>query len=229
VVSALAVGEHDPERLLCAAVADVVGVRAAGVMLLAAGRVLGNVCVSGGIAEVAEELQFVTGEGPGVDACRTTRPVLVPDLNDVDTTDWPGFRDHALDAGVRAAFGFPLTMGTICFGALDLYDDRPGPLTRDQLADASASARVVGRTVLGWQATAGKERVAWQLEQVPRHRAVVHQAAGMVSVQTRVSVDDALTMLRAYAFAETRSLDDVVADVVGGRLRFDDDGRDSAR
>jgi hypothetical protein len=190
--------------------------------------VIGNVCVSGKMAEVVEEVQFVTGQGPGVDACRTAQPVLVPDLADVDAAHWAGFRDDALSAGVRAAFGFPLMIGTICVGALDLYDDRPGPLTDDQLADASASALVVGRTVLGWQANAGDESVAWQLEQVPGHRAVVHQAAGMVSVQAGVPVDDALTLLRAYAFAETRSLADVVADVVDRRLRFDDDSSDLA-
>jgi hypothetical protein len=229
VVQALAVGEVDPQRSMCAAVAEVVGVRAAAVVLLAGGRVLGNVCVSGEIADVVEELQFVTGEGPGVDAFRTTQPVLAPDLVNIDATQWPGFRDEALGAGVRAAFGFPLMIGSICVGALDLYHDRPGPLTDDQLADASASALVVGRSVIGWQADAADERVPWQLEQVPAHRAVIHQAAGMVSVQAGVPVDDALTMLRAYAFAETRSLSDVVAEVVDRRLRFDDDGAGQAR
>ena len=63
--------------------------------------------------------------------------------------------------------------------------------------------------------------LAWQLDQVPTHRAVVHQATGMVSVQRGVVVDDALALLRAYAFAEDRPVGDVAADVVGGVLRFD--------
>jgi hypothetical protein len=82
-------------------------------------------------------------------------------------------------------------------------------------------AYIATRTVLGWQAVAEKNSLAWQLEDVPLHRAVVHQAAGMVSVQASVSVDDALTLIRAYAFAEGNALGMVATDVVEGRLRLD--------
>jgi hypothetical protein len=44
----------------------------------------------------------------------------------------------------------------------------------------------------------------------------------MVSVQARVSVDDALVLLRAYAFAEGQTVGPVAAEVVSGSLRFDD-------
>jgi hypothetical protein len=49
---------------------------------------------------------------------------------------------------------------------------------------------------------------------------VVHQAAGKVSVQADVAIDDALALLRAYAFANNRPVNDVAADVVGRSLRF---------
>ena len=82
-------------------------------------------------------------------------------------------------------------------------------------------AYVAGRAVVGWQSVAGPGSLAWQLEQVPSHRAVVHQATGMVSAQVSVSVSSALTMLRAYAFAEDRPISEVAAEVVDRRLRFD--------
>jgi hypothetical protein len=103
---------------------------------------------------------------------------------------------------------------------LNLYHDRTGELTAEQSADARALAHLATRAVLGWQsATAGS--LPWQLEQVPVHRAVVHHAAGMVSVQAAVPVDDALALLRAYAFAEGLRLGHVAAEVVSRRLRFD--------
>jgi hypothetical protein len=52
-------------------------------------------------------------------------------------------------------------------------------------------------------------------------RAVVHQAAGMISVQLSVSVPVALLRLRSHTFAANRSILDVAADVVARRLRFD--------
>jgi AmiR/NasT family two-component response regulator len=63
--------------------------------------------------------------------------------------------------------------------------------------------------------------VAWQLEGVPAHRAVVHQATGMISVQAGVSVDDAVAMLRAYAFAHDLAIGDLAEAVIDRTLRFD--------
>jgi AmiR/NasT family two-component response regulator len=50
--------------------------------------------------------------------------------------------------------------------------------------------------------------------------AIVHNAAGMVSVQLGVSVAEALVRLRAYAFSHEQPLTSVAEDVVTRRLRF---------
>ena len=218
----LSVDGHDPQQTLCVASAEALGVAGAGLILMSGGRALGSVCVSNRMTEIAEEWQYTLGEGPCVDAFRTKAPVLVPDLADPEITRWPGFREGAQAAGVRAAFGFPLLIESVCFGALNLYQDHPGPLTTDQLADAVAVAFVASRIVLAWQSVAGPGSLAWQLEHVPMHRAAVQQAAGMVSVQAATSVSDAIVMLRAYAFAEDRPISEVANDVVNGKLRFDD-------
>ena len=221
VVAALADGERDPQGSLCAASARVVGVDHAGVALILRGRVLGAVCVSDPVAEAVEDVQYTLGEGPCLSAFREKTPVLAPDLTDPAVTGWPGFRDGALATGVRAAFGFPILVGTVCIGALNLYHDRSGPLTGDQQEDALVVAHVAGRTILGWQSVVGPGSLAWQLQHVPADRAVVHQAAGMVSVQASVSVEDAMLLLRAHAFAGDRPVSAVANDVVHRRLRFD--------
>jgi hypothetical protein len=221
VVAALAVGEADPQQSLCAAAAELVGVDGAGLVLVSGGRTLGNVCVSDPRAEAVDEVQYLLGEGPCMDAVRTRAPALAPDLAAPDLVRWPGFCTGAAAAGVRAAFGFPLLVGPACIGALDLFQVEPGKLTDEQFENAVAVAYVAGRTVVSWQLGARHGSVAWQLEQVPSHRAVVHQATGRVSVQASVSVDDALTLLRAYAFAEDRPISDVASDVADGHLRFD--------
>lgn len=221
VVAELAVGETDPQTSLCSASAGVVRVSGAGVVLILRGRALGNVCASDPMTETVEEVQYTLGEGPCVDAFNSRAPVLAPDLAGPDMIRWPGFREGALEAGVRAAFGFPMFVGSVCIGALNLYNDRTGALTDDQFADAVVVAHVAGRAVMGWQSVAGPGSLAWQLEHVDAHRAVVHQAAGMASVQGAVSVGDALMLLRAYAFAEDRPISAVAADVVGGGLRFE--------
>jgi hypothetical protein len=222
MTAALAVGERDPKHSLCVASAAAIGVAGAGVFFISGGRALGSVCVSGPMTEAAEEAQYTLGEGPCVDAFRTKEPVLEPDLADPDSIRWSGFREAAQAAGVRAVFGFPLLIGSVCFGALNLYHDHEGALSDEQFADALAVAHVASRTVLAWQSVAGPGSLAWQLEHVPMHRASVHQASGMVSVQAAVSVPDAVVMLRAYAFAEDRPISDIATEVVNGILRFNE-------
>jgi GAF domain-containing protein len=208
------------EETLCVRSAEIAQVDGAGVVLIMHGRPLGAVCSSDATVEAVEEVQYSLGEGPCLDAFRTQEPVLIPDLAAKEVVQFPGFRDGALQAGVRAAFGFPILVGSVCIGALDLYQRRVGALDADQVADALAVAHVAGRTVLEWQSVAGEGSLARQLEHLPANRAVVHQAAGMVSVQTFATVDDALALLRAYAFSNNRPINDVATDVVRGGLRF---------
>ena len=131
------------------------------------------------------------------------------------------FRRGTLAAGVHAAFGFPLLVERICIGALNLYHDQSGALSDDQIADALVVAQFASRSVLAWQADAPSGTVAWQLEAAPNHRVEVHQATGRISVQVGVSLDDALVLLRAYAFSHDRPIGDVAAEVAAGRLRLD--------
>ena len=222
VANALASHPGAPSGSLCAASAEVIDVAGAGVVLMSRGRALGSVCASDARTETVEDLQYALGEGPCVDAFRTHAPVLIPDLASVHGNRWPGFRVGALENGIRAAFGFPLVVSSVCIGALDLYQDRRGELTHEQFLNAEVVAHLVTRTVLGWQAVAAGDSLAWELEPVPLHRAVVHQAVGMVSVQAALSTDDALTLIRATAFADGRTVGGLAAEIVAGRARFDD-------
>jgi hypothetical protein len=45
----------------------------------------------------------------------------------------------------------------------------------------------------------------------------------MISVQLGVTMEEALLRLRAHAYSTERPLGEIAADVVGRRLRFDDD------
>jgi hypothetical protein len=221
IVAARTEQNHDPASSLCLACTDVLDVTGAGLMLVSGERSLGCVGVSDPVTEAVEQVEYTAGEGPCVTAYRTKNPVFDPDLADESIDRWPEFRRGALEAGVRAAFGFPLLVDRICIGALNLYRDRSGVLTDDQIDDAVVVARLASRALLSWQADAPPGTVAWQLEQVPNHRMEVHQATGRISVQAGVSLADALVLLRAYSFSHDRPISDVAAEVGAGLLRFD--------
>lgn len=176
-------------------------------------------CSSDPVSALIEELQFTLGEGPCIDAFSGQRPVLESELAAAPTR-WPAFSPRAVDMGVHAIFGFPMVIGAARIGALNLYRAEPGPLRAEQHADALVLAGVAARAVLAAQAGAPPGALGPELEASSDFRVVVHQAAGMVSVQLDVSVAEALVRLRAYAYANDHSLNAVAQDVVARRLRF---------
>jgi hypothetical protein len=177
-------------------------------------------CTTNDVSHLIEELQYTLGEGPCVDAYHQDRVVAEPDLADPVTRRWFAYTPPALAAGVRAVFAFPLRVGAVRLGALNLYRDWPGPLSDDQHADALVVADLGARWVLEAQAGAPPDVVAKELEIGADFHFVVHNAAGMTSVQQRISITEALIRLRAHAFSNDRPLADVAEDVVAGRLRL---------
>lgn len=192
----------------------------AGVMLMSDDLPIGSLCTTDEVSTLIEELQFTLGEGPCMDAHHSGRVVLEPDLANAATSQWVAFTPQAVDAGVRALFAFPLQVGTVRLGALDLYRDEPGSLTDDQHADALVMAGVIANWVLDVQADAPPGTVAVELDEDGDFHYLVHNAAGAVSVQLGVSITEAIIRLRAYAFSHDRPLRDVAEDIVARGLRL---------
>jgi hypothetical protein len=213
-------GELETKRL-CDVCAEVTGMSGAGIMLMTGEVPWGSVCTTNAVSAFIEQLQYELGEGPCVDAYHQDRPVLEPDLAEPATPRWLAFTSPAIEAGVQAIFGFPLQVGAVRLGALNLYRDRPGPLTDEQHADALVMADVAAQAVLVLQANAPPGKLAEALEAGGDFQYVVHQASGMVAAQLDVSISHALVRLRAYAFGNDRPLADVARDVVARTLRFD--------
>lgn len=204
---------------VCAAGAPLLSMAAVSVVLMSDGEGLA-VWAPTGLGRRGEELQFGLGEGPCVDAYRAGTPVLQADFSPLSSARWPAFGPAAAEAGIRAAFAFPLVFGEARLGVLDLYHDQPGMLSDTQLADAAALADVAAAAVLDVSTGTPPGAVPWQVEPIIDDRAVVHQATGMVSAQLNVGVVDALARLRAHAFASGRPLRAVAKDVVARRLRL---------
>lgn len=211
----------DMGERLCDTCVEVLSVTGAGIMLMADGEHRGTLGISNAVIGVVEELQFTLGEGPCIDAFVSERPVLEPDLVDPVMNRWPAFAGPAVQAGVRAVFGFPLRTGEASLGALDLYLDRPGELDDTQMGDAAVMAEVICGTVLALQADAAPGFLADALDATLHHRAVVHQASGMLSAQLEIDVKDALVRIRAHAYTSNRPVNEIAQEIVSRRLRLE--------
>lgn len=194
-----------------------------GVSVMAENGVHGMATASDPTTARIEELQFTFGEGPCVEAFATSRPVLVADLADGALGRWPIYTPALHHAGIRAVFAFPRQVGAARLGVLDVFRALPGPLSRQELGEALTFADRAVTTLLDGQEHAMTALDG--LDEAIEHRAEVFQAQGMVMVQLGVPIAEALVRIRAYAYAEGRSLNEVAADIVARRLRFDQDRR----
>jgi ANTAR domain/GAF domain len=212
-------GEDLPDGLVCLC-AGSLPVSGVGLALMTDEGPAGTVAASDGGALLLEELQFTLGQGPCVDASRTGRPFLAPDLDGTSPRSWPQFGAGADAAGLRAVFAFPLQVGGIRLGVLDLYRDTAGALSQGELADALAFADAATQLLLDLQARNSAQGIPPRILTALDDRAEVHQATGVVSVRAGVSLAQALALLRARAYAEGRPLGDLARDVLDGVVQF---------
>ena len=170
-----------------------------------------------------EELQFTVGEGPCLDAFGSRGPVMSPDLEQDSVIRWPGYGPAARAEGVRAVFAFPMQVGAVRLGAVDVYRDEVGDLTREIVLRALIFADIALRTLIDAQLHDG-EVSGPTLDETLDERFEVYQAQGMVMIQLGVSASEAMARLRAHAFSQDRRLIDVADDIVARRLALEEDG-----
>ena len=233
-------GDAAPLRI-CQACVEALPIDGAAITMMTGADRQEPVCASDELSGRIDELQFSLGEGPCVEAYATGRPVLISDLRDggVDQR-WPVFSVNARRTAARGLYVLPLQMGAIKVGVMDLYSLAPGLLQQDQLTGALRGADAALMTLLGRRGSDGSGGSGgsgdgsdgsgdgvppFAISRFPLHRAEVHQATGMIVAQADVTAETALAMLRAFAFAHERSIDEVARDVVARRLRFEEGSR----
>jgi hypothetical protein len=167
------------------------------------------------VAAAIEDLQLTLGEGPCADVERAGTAVMVPDLGDRSATadGWPVFRAEATGLGVSAVFAFPMRVGPVALGVVDLYRATPGPLSEAQLSSTLSTIDAIGRHLVAPENGGASDQEA-------SLSLMVHRAAGMVMVQLDSSIEEALLRLRASAYADGRPVAELAAEVVRGDIRF---------
>jgi len=211
---------------LCSQFVDALPVTGAAVSVFGASVPETAVCASDDLAARLDELQFDLGEGPRWEAARSRTPVHVPDARHGQYPLWPVFAMELSELDAQALFVFPLTIGALDVGVVELYRSTPGALTEGHRAIASVLANRTAWNLVDQLLRMNQAALADALElpspqdasQLSRRE--IHQATGMVLVQAETTATDALLLIRAHAFAHNRTVRDVARDVVARRLDF---------
>ncbi|MCU1576228.1 MAG: antitermination regulator [Leifsonia sp.] len=181
-----------------------------------------TICASDPTAARLEELQFDLGEGPHWTAMHTGQPALVEDVTEGEHPEWPIFGAAVLRIGVGALFAFPLPMGAVTIGVVDLYRSTPGPLKPGAVATARSLAGWVAGPAARYAIQSAGAEIPAEMQIAPELRREVHQATGMVLVQLDTNATDAFFRLRAHAYSSGQTLHDVAHQVVTRQLDFRD-------
>jgi hypothetical protein len=201
----------DHLRRLCRAATSALAVDGCAVHLLVEDGSSGIAALSDPSVAALADLCFTVGEGPTLDAFALRRPVLAGDVAQ-DRRRWPGFCQAAADLGVQGVLSLPLQVGGMTVGVLDLYALRPRSLDDRETSLALAFADLATEVVLDGPMRGPHGNRAPLLD----HRPEVHQAQGMVMVDLRVDMREALVRLRAHAFREGIPLIELARSIIEG-------------
>ena len=180
-----------------------------------------TVSASDPVAARLDELQFDLGEGPCWDAVSERRPVFEANLRIAPRRTWPAFSRALLDHdAVEALHAFPLLLGPLALGAMELWCDRPGDLPDASARRASALAGQVSRHLLRRAVSDVADDQAEEVRVDKYSRRRIHQATGMVLAQADLSAEDAELLLQGHAFAQGVPMREVADAVLDGRLSF---------
>jgi hypothetical protein len=202
-----------------AAVAGMLGAPSA-LVVLRGQRAVITVRASDGMARAAQDLETVLAEGPALEAARSGVPVMAAGTALLDR--WPRYGPAAAELGVAAVMAAPLGPPAARLGALCALDRVPTIPENAALTLRDITAALTRVLLDGARPGTPADLAVLPLIGAEDTLAVVHQAAGMVSVQCGCSVDDAADLLAARAFAEGLPLAEIALRVVSGQTHLAD-------
>ncbi|WP_185899712.1 GAF and ANTAR domain-containing protein [Streptomyces sp. WAC07061] len=213
----------DTPAALCRACVDILDVTGASVSLSGDDDAQTLWWSSDPVAGRLAEAQYTLGDGPCRSALALAAPVLAADLTTgSDARRWPVFAQQAVELGVRAVFSIPLAAAGLAMGTLDLYRDRPGPLSERDRSFAFPAADAITTALLTLEAQAPPGGEAAWLDAAESDHEEVHQATGMIMIMLDLNPQQALARLRAHAFTQGQSVTEAAREVLAGRVGFDD-------
>ncbi len=177
-------------------------------------------------ASATERLQFTVGVGPCIEAMAEHNEVRVSEAD--IARRWPAFYDDLVArTPYRSIAALPIQITADIAGAIDLYfTDATAALTTDlgraaQAADHIAGAlRAAAMITIPAMSARDALQPTWMAAPAATHRLRTWIAAGVVVSETGLAAADALSRLRAHAYANDEDVDHVTDAILGGRLKL---------
>jgi GAF domain-containing protein len=196
---------------------EVLGVSAAGVMLVAPEGDLRVIASSSEAMRVLELLELQAEEGPCLDCFASGEAVLNQNLTTVDGR-WPRFAPVAVDAGFLSAHALPMRLRGEVIGALNLFVRDACALSEENLMAGQALAAVATIAILQQRVVTEARILNEQLNTALTSRVLIEQAKGVVAERTGLPMPAAFEAMRRYARDNNLRLADVAGHIIDKTL-----------
>jgi GAF domain-containing protein len=199
---------------------EVLGVDAAGIMLVAPDGDLRVMASSSEAMRVLELFELQAEEGPCLDGYRTGQAIVNQDLDAADGP-WPRFAPEAVAAGFHSVHALPMRLRGDVIGALNLFHVGTGEMDEADVVAAKALADMATITILQHRGAREAQVLNEQLNHALNSRVVIEQAKGMIGERKGLDMEMAFATLRNHARSHNLRLVDVARDVISGTLAAD--------
>jgi hypothetical protein len=200
---------------LCQCFVKIVQAQGGAITLIGTGAQRTTLAVTDAVADRIEDLQDVLGEGPSQDAFRLREPVsgVLGDVSDGGPHKWPMLADAANVLGTELMVSaYPMRAVQQVVGTITVYRSDTERLAVSD-ADGGFLADAVAAAIVR-DASEHHDGGSW----TTRDR--INQATGMVVAQLGVAPDDALALIRAFAFSHSLTMDRVADEIIARRQDF---------
>jgi anti-sigma regulatory factor (Ser/Thr protein kinase) len=201
----------------CSLCAELLDVPATAVFLAGGPRGIDLAALHGEQARTLMRHELDEVSGPAFDCHRTGRPVGCEDFA-APALPWPTLGPAAAACGIAAEYAVPMRWREETVGVLALLSESPGAIVGDRGSLAASMASAAASGLLHHRDRTWRTELAMDLRTALNDAVPVEQAKGILAERLSIDVAESLVLLSEYAWAQFRSVPDVAADVVAGRL-----------
>jgi hypothetical protein len=163
-----------------------------------------------------DDAQYASGHGPCLDALDALEPVSVADASVDDR--WTHFSNTAANLGIHSTLSIHLPVDAAEVAAsLNLYSRRRMDLSDAQVRAALPYAEQLAAAIVSVDAYRSAARLARDMSEAMRSRAVIEQAKGILMADQQISAEEAFQQLTKLSQHTNTKLRDVALRLVTER------------
>jgi GAF domain-containing protein len=164
-----------------------------------------------------DDAQYETGEGPCLAVFEPGEPIGLDDAAQTDDR-WANFARAAQQLGVHSTLSMHLPVDSQGVAAsLNLYSKRTLALSAEQIANAVPFGEQLAAAIVSVDAHRSTAKLARELADAMRSRAVIEQAKGILMADNRIDADAAFQQLSQLSQHANIKLRDVAQRLVDAR------------